>query len=100
MNQFSDISPEDRAIIVISVNFRLKGEEPANGTALYAILTEMFRKRPVISFFDFPLVYSVVQDFYFKLRTEDKTRALAASSRRRQITSTQRNPPGTAISGC
>jgi hypothetical protein len=33
----------------------------------------MFRRYPSISFFDFPLVFHVVQDFYFSLRSENKS---------------------------
>jgi len=72
MNKYDNITAEDRAIIVISINFKLSGEGNSGRLELYSILNEMFGRHPSISFFDFPLVFSTVQDFYYNLRNEDR----------------------------
>lgn len=63
MFSYRDITAEDRAIIVLSLNFKLS-EETDDKEKLYPILFQMFAGSPKLSYYEIPIVYSILEDFY------------------------------------
>lgn len=63
MYSYRDITPEDRAIIVLSLNYKLS-EESGDKNLLYPILLQMFTGIPKLSYYDIPTVYYTLEDFH------------------------------------
>ena len=63
MYSYRDITAEDRAIIVLSLNYKLS-EETGDKNRLYPILLQMFSGMPQLSYFEIPLVYYTLEDFH------------------------------------
>lgn len=65
------ITAQDRAIIILSVNYTLSSQKQREQTGLLEEMgSEMFKKQPHITLHDIPVLYQAVQAFYASLVRE------------------------------
>lgn len=75
------MTAEDRAIIVLSINYML-GAESGDMAQLQNMAEELFKRSPQILPRDYPLIYNTVRDFYARLLSEgQRTGGSEAGSR-------------------
>lgn len=81
MQAYTNITPEDRAVIVISVNHYLSAKNGIGKEGLERILMDMFSRRPGLSLFDIPLICPVLEDFYRSIIDEQQEHHLKLPDR-------------------